>query len=95
MKYQYQVYVLNASDYWTKVVDESLQFCRGYMHAKRDYFPRLAHRLVRSDGKIIEEFSAHDEVGIGMVAGWPSAEQYERAAAKAMDRADVIRKSKQ
>jgi hypothetical protein len=91
MKYEYKVYVLNADDYWVKAVEGSLQFCRGYMYAKSDYAPRLAHRLVRSDGKIVEEFSANEDVSIGMIAGWPTAEQYVRAAARAMARAEAIR----
>lgn len=52
--------------------------------------PRLAYRLVRSDGKVIETIPGIEEVSIGMVAGWPSWQQYAHAAAKALQRASQI-----
>lgn len=52
--------------------------------------PRLAYRLVRSDGKVIETIPGREEVSIGMVAGWPSWQQYAHAAAKALQRASQI-----
>jgi len=51
-------------------------------------------QLVRSDGKVIDEFEAHEEVHIGMVAGFATAEQLRRAAQKALERADRIDKLK-
>jgi hypothetical protein len=39
----------------------------------------------------MEEIEAREDVSIGQVAGWPTAEQYERAAAKALEKAKVIR----
>jgi hypothetical protein len=63
------------------------------MDARADYSPRCAMRLMRSDGKIIEELAADEDVGIGMIAGWPTAEQYELAAAKALQRAHIIREN--
>ena len=53
--------------------------------------PRVHLRMVRSDGKIIREITEHDDVGIGMIAGFPTAEQYERAAERALERAKKIR----
>jgi len=60
----------------------------------RGQMPRLHLRLVRSDGKIMDEIEAHDDVGIGQVAGWPTAEQYESAAERALERARKIRERK-
>jgi len=47
--------------------------------------------MVRSDGKIVDEVQAFDDVGIGQVAGWPTAEQYELAAERALEKAKKIR----
>jgi hypothetical protein len=76
---------------WMIILTGSLQYCQGFLDARKDYAPRNAYRLMRSDGRIMEEIRARDDVNIGMVAGWPTAEQYETAAAKAMDRAKAIR----
>lgn len=69
----------------------SLGYCQGYMDAMRNDYPRLHLRLVRSDGKIMDEITANDDVAIGMVAGWPTAEQYESAAERALEKAKKIR----
>ena len=61
------------------------------MDAMRGQAPGLRLRLVRSDGKIIDEIPANDGVNIGMVAGFPTAGQYERAAEEALKRAAAIR----
>ena len=76
---------------WHKVIESSMQYCKGYMAAKREYHPRLAHRLIRSDGRVIDQFEASEDVCIGQVAGHPTAEQYEAAAKRALDRAKSIR----
>ena len=47
---------------------------------------------MRSDGKIVSEFEANEEVHIGMIAGFATAEQLRRAAQKALERADRIDK---
>ena len=46
---------------------------------------------MRSDGRIIEEVAASDDVSIGQIAGWPTAEQYEKAASMALELAKAIR----
>lgn len=79
-------------DKWLRLFEESRDFCLGYVQAKRDYAPRNAYRVVRSDGKIILELKADPNVALGMIAGWPSAEQYEAAAARALACAAEIRK---
>ena len=50
------------------------------------------HRVVRDDGEVVESWSVKTEVSVGMVAGFPSAEQYEDAARVAFDSAAEIRR---
>jgi hypothetical protein len=50
-------------------------------------------RIVRSDDKIIEEVQAREDVSVGQVAGWPTGEQYKRAANQALEKAKAIRKT--
>lgn len=90
MKHTYHLETF-AIGKWLKIISGSLQYCQGYLDARKDYAPRLAYQLTRSDGKIIEALEARDDVSIGQVAGWPTAEQYEIAANKALDRAKAIR----
>lgn len=79
-------------DKWNPFIKgRSRGYCDGYMDAMRGQLPRLHLRLVRSDEKIMDEIEAHDDVGIGQVAGWPTAEQYESAAERALERAAKIR----
>lgn len=52
--------------------------------------PRLGLRLVRSDGKVLEEVSGREDVSLGMVAGWPTWEQYVAAAIRALDTAAQV-----
>lgn len=77
---------------WCKVAEGTLAYCRGYIDAKSYGAPRLAHRIVKHDGKVVEEFAEMEDVCVGMIAGFPTPEQYERAAAKALDMASIIRK---
>lgn len=93
MKYSYRVEVQLSNKNWFKIHNAALEFCRGYLNAKKDYSPRLAHRIIRSDGKIIEEFSACEDVSIGMIVGWPTAGQYESAAKRALECAKKIREN--
>ena len=73
---------------------QTLSYCQGYMDALRGHYPRQHLRLVRSDGKVMEEIEAYESVTLGMTAGWPTPEQYERAAEEALERARIIRKSR-
>lgn len=87
--YQIQIKVL---DHWSRHIDESLSYCQGYMEAMRDQGgPFVAMRLMRSDGKVVDEIQELTEVSIGMVAGYPTAEQYEAATERALEKAKVIR----
>jgi hypothetical protein len=76
---------------WMKIKEGGLQYLQGYLDARKDASPRPAYRLVRSDGKVMEEVALRQDVSLGMVAGWPTAEQYERAAEKALAQAKAIR----
>ncbi len=80
------------SEKWNKFTTyASRDFCYGYLSAMRGQAPRLNIRMVRSDGKIMDEIEAYDDVNIGQIAGWPTAEQYERAGNEALQRARIIR----
>ncbi len=92
MKYEYylETFVIGK---WLKILQGSLQYCQGFLDARKDYSPRPAYRLMRSDGRVMEEVPAREDVKIGLIAGWPTAEQYEAAANEALERAKVIRDS--
>lgn len=80
------------SDKWNAFVKgRTLGYCQGYIDAMRGQRPGIHLRLVRSDGKVVDEVLAQDDVGIGQVAGWPTAQQYEAAAERALARARAIR----
>lgn len=76
---------------WHKLFEDTRDFCMGYLHARRDEAPRIEYRLIRGDGKILQELKPEADVSIGMVAGWPTPEQYEGAAKRALDQAARIR----
>lgn len=80
-------------DKWIHVLTENRSFCLGYFQRHREEpSPKLAMRVIRSDGRVLEECSESQSVSIGMVAGFPSPEQYEKAASDALDRAKEIRR---
>jgi hypothetical protein len=78
---------------WTPIVkEETRDYCLGYLGChKQCPGPRLAARVVRSDGKVLEASSAEERAPLGMVAGFPTAEQYEAAAQGALERAAAVR----
>lgn len=76
---------------WLKILQGSMQYCQGFLAARKDYAPRNAYRIMRSDGRVMEEVPGNEGVDIGQVTGFPSAEQYEAAANKALERAKAIR----
>lgn len=94
MSHTYQIDAFyNGS--WVKLFQAPMQYCLGYLDARKDHSPRNAFRLVRSDGKVVSQTEAQDDVSIGQVAGWPTAEQYEQAAEKALAMAKVIRNKRE
>jgi hypothetical protein len=90
MKYRIESYYRNE---WYKIADYvTRQWAQGVLWATHHDAPRLAYRVVRiEDGKVTDERPANDEVSIGMIAGFPTAEQYELAAARALAKAKAIR----
>ena len=90
MKYQYYI-ECPLFDGWNRFTEGTRHYCDGYMDAMRGQAPRLHLRLARSDGKIMDEVLPYDEVNIGQIAGWPTAEQYERAGNEALERGRKVR----
>lgn len=90
MKYTYTVEV-NYLGQWGKTISDSRDFCLGYLNRVQYESPRLAHRMLRSDGKVIYALEAADDVAIGQIASYPTPEQYEAAAARAIAQAKRIR----
>jgi hypothetical protein len=89
-KYSYQLQSFFI-DKWTTLFTDTRDFCLGYLTHAGYSQPRNAMRVIRSDGKIISEINPSDEVHIGMIAGWPTPEQYESAAKRALEQAALIR----
>lgn len=69
----------------------NIDYLQGYMNAMENQSPRLAHQIISPNGKVLDEIPERTDVGIGQVAGWPTAEQYEAAAKRALERASAIR----
>lgn len=83
---------VEADGKWTTIVRESRAYCLGYMEAYTSSpSPRFAVRVTKSSGAVIDARPAATEVGVGMVAGWPTAAQYDAAAKRAMETAAIIR----
>lgn len=91
MAYTYSIECAHAGKWHAFIKEKSRTYCSGYMDAMRGQVPRRQLRLVRSDGKVIDKIDAHDDVGVGQVAGFPTAEQYEQAGRRALERAAEIR----
>jgi hypothetical protein len=94
VKYTYR-FELDLDGEWycpSGMEDTQLGFLRGYMLGRSDTpAPRRGMRIVRSDGKVMDEYAATTGLDIGLVAGWPTPEQYEEAAKVALERAERIR----
>ena len=91
MKHTYSIQRLYNGDWYSLIKGEYLQYCLGWLDRAQDQSPRPAYRLVRSDGKILKLLTEREDVSIGMVAGFPTAEQYEAAAQRALEKAAKIR----
>jgi hypothetical protein len=91
MKYTYRLESLYLGE-WRIIVRDTRDFCLGYLTACQYNAPRNAMRLLRSDGKVVAERHAATEVSVGQVASYPTPEQYEAAAARAIEQAARIRK---
>lgn len=94
MKHTFAVETISAGK-WAKLFSDSYSYCLGYLNARRYDGPRSAYRLIRSDGKVLLELPSVTEVSIGMIASYPTAEQYEHAANLALAKAALIRSQQQ
>jgi hypothetical protein len=92
MKHTYSIQRLYNDEWYSLIKGEYLQYCLGWMDRAQDQSPSPAYRLVRSDGKVLKLMPEREDVSIGQVAGFPTAEQYEAAAQRALEKAAVIRK---
>lgn len=90
-KYTYRLEVQSGGQ-WVRLFERSKDFCLGYMERANEFTPRVAMRIVRSDGKVIDQIQMSDTVFIGMVAGWPTPEQYRQAAYRALANAEELQK---
>ena len=93
-KYTYNIETQHHTGEWVKLCTHvPLSWARGFVDCAREFSgqPRLAMRIIRSDGRVLEEMERRDDVAIGACAGWPEPEQYERAAARALETAAKIR----
>lgn len=93
MGYEYHLECRNAEKWIRFKSHLSLQYAKGWIDSRKEMSPRPSIRLVRSDGRIVDEISEINEVLVGQVAGFPTAEQYEQAASLALKRAKAIREA--
>ena len=91
MKHTYRLEVQTGGS-WYRLFENSRDFCMGYLNRSAESSPRLAMRVMRGDGVLIDQIAMSDSVSIGMVAGWPTAEQYRQAACRALAAAEEIEK---
>lgn len=91
-KYTYAVETLHIGKWIKLFATETRDYCFGYLSHAKYCAPRIAHRIVRSDGKVMQELPAVEDCSIGMIAGWPTPEQYEGAAQRALEQAARIRR---
>lgn len=79
------------SGQWSTIRQGNLQYLMGYMDAMANQSPRLAHRIISKNAQVIESIEEKTEVYIGQIAGFPTPEQYEVAAKRALEKAGAIR----
>lgn len=83
---------VTMGDKWVVLFEETRSFCRGYVAARRDApGPKLGARVVDSNGRVVDITPGSADVSLGMIAGMPSAEQYEDAGNRALEMAAKIR----
>jgi hypothetical protein len=93
VKHTYTIETLLGDKWMPLIKGEFLQYCLGWLDRAQDQSPRPAYRLVRSDGRILKLLTEREDISIGQVAGFPTAEQYEAAAQRALEKAAVIREN--
>lgn len=86
-KYKYYMEVEHPSGEWVRMAfgEYGLEYGRGYIQRHREEpGPSIGMRLVREDGKVMDEAPAKPDVSLGMIAGFPTSSQYLRAAKRAL-----------
>ncbi len=91
----------NEDQKWSTHIRGNRSYCLGWFEGSKLNVPRLAMRVVKLSGvldwkdgeleKVVDEIGESNSVSIGMIAGRPSPEQYERAGNEALKRAAEIR----
>ena len=105
MKYIYHLQIQKPDGEWfTSSYGDPRQYYFGWLaHRRESPGPGLGARIVRypealvrtgampvDGGDLVEYVPAIEDVSIGMVAGWPTWQQYARAGVKALERATQI-----
>ena len=77
---------------WTRIVTDARGRCDGYFDCFREQpGPRLAVRVVRIEPFVVLAGApACDHAALGMIAGFPTAEQYRAAGNRALALADAV-----
>lgn len=93
---KWSVQVRRTGGEWRTVFVCLRSYGEGWLdHHRESGGPRCAMRLLSPDGVIVATAEALDEVSVGMIAGWPTAEQYELAGETALAKAAAIRAAEQ
>ena len=94
MKYTYRIEVHDGAK-WVgcpTLRDVAKTWGEGWIaHHRESRGPRPGLRLVRDDGRVMDEAPTLTEASIGMIAGFPTAQQYEDAAERCLEQARLIR----
>jgi hypothetical protein len=79
---------LAKDDYWLTICNDRLEFCRGFLQARVEQPGiRTGLRLVRhADGKVLHEVPPITQIGVGMVAGYPTGRQILDAVRRTLSR---------
>jgi hypothetical protein len=73
------------ADGWMVITDGGRDWCLGFMEARKDMAPRPAYRVRKlGHAENLRELHALDTPSLGMIAGWPTAEQLRDAAIRVL-----------
>lgn len=92
-RHTYRLQALHPSLGWQDLAggQTGREYGLGYIAARCEApGPRVAVRLVRDDGHVVDAAPGIEGASIGAVAGWPTAEQYRRAAERCLALARAI-----
>lgn len=88
-KYYYLVQCRNDRGEWVEIARDTLSFCLGYFFARKECNIaglNQAWRVIREDGKLIDECVERNELALGMIVGFPTIQQYISASIKALEK---------